>query len=221
MKSMIDSGILTIFLDGSIDSNNAEPTGKEIGQIRNDNAHTALVLDLENLKYISSAGLRQILQLKKNEKDFKIINVNSDIYDVLDMTGFTEMMDISKALRKISLEGCEVIGEGSNGIVYRYSPDMIVKVYKDQDALDDIERERDLSRKALILGINTAIPFDTVIADGNYGSVFELLNVKSINKHIDADPDRIDEYIKITVDLLKDIHNTEVAPGQFPSVKEK
>ena len=221
MEFKYEKPVLTIFPEGSIDSTNAESVGTEMAEIRNKNPHDILILDLDALRYISSAGLRQILQLKKQEKDFSIINASTDVYDIFDMTGFTEMMNIKKAFRKISLEGCEVIGEGSNGIVYRYSPDTIVKVYRDQDALDDIQRERDLSRKALILGINTAIPFDTVIADGFYASVFELLNVKSISKHMADDPENIDKYIQILVDLLKEIHGTEVKPGDFPSVKER
>lgn len=35
----------------------------------------------------------------------------------------------SKPMREISVEGCEVIGKGGNGIVYRLDPETIVKVY--------------------------------------------------------------------------------------------
>ena len=59
---------LTIYLTGSIDSNNAENIGKEIEEIRSANNDGSLVLNAEELKYISSAGLRQILRLKKKEK---------------------------------------------------------------------------------------------------------------------------------------------------------
>ena len=53
-----------------------------------------VIFDVNELEYISSAGLRQILQLKKQEKDFSIINASTDVYDIFDMTGFTEMMNI-------------------------------------------------------------------------------------------------------------------------------
>ena len=219
MNSKFENGVLTIYLSGNVDTSNADQVGAEIDGIRAQNPEGGLVLDLEELKYISSAGLRQILRLKKKEKDYKIINCSNEIYDIFDMTGFAEMMDISKAYRKMSVEGCEVIGEGSNGVVYRLNPDTIIKVYKNNDALEDIKRERELAKTALVLGVNTAIPFDVVKVGDNYGSVFELLSAKSITKLIIEDPDNKDKYIKILTDMLLDIHHTEVKPGVLPSAK--
>ena len=220
MRSTYENGTLTIYPEGSIDTGNAEQVGKEIADIRDQYPDGPLVLDLEQLTYISSAGLRQILKLKKKEKDFRIINCSSEIYEIFEMTGFAEMMDISKAFRKMSVEGCEVIGEGSNGIVYRLNPDTIIKVYKNSDALDDIKRERELAKTALVLGINTAIPFDVVKVDDKYGSVFELLSAESLTRLIMDDPQNRDKYIKIFADLLKEIHSTEVREGLLPSAKE-
>lgn len=220
MNSKFENNVLTIFLEGNVDTSNAEQVGQDIDKIRTTYPDGAFVLDLENLKYISSAGLRQILRLKKKEKEFKIINCSSEIYEIFDMTGFAEMMDIEKGYRKMSVEGCEVIGEGSNGIVYRINPDTIIKVYKNSDALDDIKRERELAKTALVLGINTAIPFDVVKVGDMYGSVFELLSAKSLTKYIMSEPENKDQYIKIFADMLKEIHNTPVKPGTLPSVKE-
>ena len=219
-----ENGVLTIELAGSVDSNNAETVGNEISEIRNANPDGKLVLDLENLKYISSAGLRQTLSLKKKEKDLSLINVTSEVYEIFEMTGFSEMMDIQKAYRKLSVDGCEVIGEGSNGIVYRINADTIIKVYKNADALDDIKRERELARTALVLGINTAIPYDVVKVGDTYGSVFELLSAKSLTKLIVESKDNkpeLDKYIKVFADLLKEIHSTPVKAGLLPDAKAR
>ncbi|MBR3006399.1 MAG: anti-sigma factor antagonist, partial [Erysipelotrichaceae bacterium] len=186
MKSTFENNILTIYPEGTLDTNNADQFGEEVAEIRETYPEGQLVLDLDDLTYISSAGLRQILKLKKREADFKIINCSTEIYDIFEMTGFAEMMDISKAFRKMSVEGCEIIGEGSNGVVYRLNPDTIIKVYKNSDALDAIKRERELARTALVLGINTAIPFDVVRVGDKYGSVFEMLSAKSLTKLIVA-----------------------------------
>ena len=220
MESKFENGVLTIYLEGNVDTSNAEQVGQEIDEIRTANPDGKLVLDLEKLNYISSAGLRQILRLKKKESDFKIINCSSEIYEIFDMTGFAEMMDIEKGYRQMSVEGCEKIGEGSNGIVYRLNPDTIIKVYKNSDALDDIKRERELAKTALVLGVNTAIPFDVVKVGDQFGSVFELLSAKSITKLIMADPDNKDKYIQIFADMLKEIHNTPVKPGTLPDGKK-
>ncbi|MBQ0036641.1 MAG: phosphotransferase, partial [Firmicutes bacterium] len=220
MNSKFENNELTIFVQGTVDTSNAEQFGEEVATIRAKHPDCPLIFDCDELTYISSAGLRQILKVKKANKDFKIINANSQIYEIFEMTGFTEMIDIHKAYRKIDVSGCEKIGEGSNGIVYRLNADTIIKVYKNNDALEDIKRERELARTALVMGINTAIPYDVVKVDDKYGSVFEMLDNKSITKWIKADPDNIEKYINLFVDMLKEIHNTIVKPGVLPSEKE-
>ncbi|MCR4854722.1 MAG: anti-sigma factor antagonist [Erysipelotrichaceae bacterium] len=220
MRYENENGILTIHLEGAFDTENAEAVGAEIQKIRDEHPDGSLVIDADDLRYISSAGLRQILRLKKKEKDLKIINCSAEVYDIFSMTGFTEMMDIEKGYRRLSVEGCEMIGEGSNGIVYRINPDTIVKVYKNSDALDDIKRERELAKTALVMGINTAIPFDVVRVGDKIGSVFELLNAKSITKLILEDRKNIDKYVKIFADMLKEIHGTPVSSDLIPDAKK-
>ena len=208
-----------LYPEGHIDTSNAESVGAEIAEIRQAHPNSGIVMDCEALEYLSSAGLRQVLKLKKSCSDLKLINVSPEVYDVFEMTGFTEMMDIEKGYRRMEVNGCEVLGEGSNGIVYRYNADTIVKVYKNADAINDIQRERELAKRALVMGINTAIPYDVVKVGSNYASVFELLSSKSLSKWIIEDPENKDKYIKIFADFLRGIHNTLVPKDTLPSEK--
>lgn len=213
-----DKSISRIILDGRIDSTNAQLAEKQIFEGIGDGTEK-IIIDAENLEFISSAGLRVILKLRKAYKDIEIVGVSPEVYDVFEITGFTEMLDIQKGYRKLSVEGCEVLGEGSNGIVYRYDPEIVVKVYRNSNALNEIKRERRLARTALILGIPTAIPFDVVKVGDSYGSVFELLNAKSFSKLIAAEPENKDKYIAEFVGLLKRIHSTEVNPEDMEDMK--
>ncbi len=213
-----DKSTSRIVLEGRIDSTNAPLAEKLIFEGVDADA-MKIIIDAENLEFISSAGLRVILKLRKAYKDIEIVGVSPDIYDVFEMTGFTEMINVQKGYRKLSVEGCEILGEGSNGIVYRYDPEIVVKVYRNANALDEIKRERRLARTALILGIPTAIPFDVVRVGNSYGSVFELLNAKSFSKLIAAEPENKDKYIAEFVDLLKRIHSTEVNPEDMEDMK--
>ena len=90
----------TVKLSGRIDSANAAEReaalNKDIGDFSG-----SLIIDAADLEYISSAGLRVILRIKKAIPDTKIINCKSETYDIFDMTGFTEMMEISKAYREL------------------------------------------------------------------------------------------------------------------------
>lgn len=216
-----NNGELTIFLEGHIDSNNAHTVQTEIEKILESNSVTALTVDCAELQYISSAGLRIILRLRKSIPAFQVINVSSEVYEIFDMTGFTEMMPVHKAYRVISVEGCEVIGQGANGKVYRIDPDTIVKVYRDPDSLGEIQHEREVARKAFVMGIPTAIPYDVVRVGEGYGSVFELLNAQSFAQILQSDLSRLDELAKMSADLLKKIHATQLKPGELPDVKQK
>ena len=211
---------LIIQITGIVDSSNSPAIEEQIQTIVEKEQADRIVMDFSDLEYITSAGLRIILRLKQDIDDTSVINVSSEIYEILDMTGFTEMMDISKAYRKFSVEGCEVIGQGANGKVYRIDRDTIVKVYMNPDSLPEIHRERELARTAFILGVPTAIPYDVVkIEGGGYGSVFELLNAKSFAKLLINQEKSLDEVVKMSVDLLKIIHSTTVKPSSMPDMK--
>ena len=219
-EGKLENGVLTMSLVGHIDSGNAAQAEQELNTLRQSAPSvSAVALDFERLQYISSAGLRVILRLRKERPELKIVNVSSEVYEVLDMTGFTEMLPVEKAYRRLSVDGCEVIGQGANGQVYRLDPDTIIKVYLNPDSLPDIRRERELARKAFVLGIPTAIPYDVVKVGEGYGSVFELLNARSLAKLIIAEPEKLDEYVHVYVDLLKKIHATQVQPGDMPDMK--
>ena len=219
MNAMVENGTLRIELSGHIDSGNATQLEAEILALREEHPHEKMVLDLRDLAYISSAGLRVVLRLRKLEPELRLVEASAEVYEIFDMTGFTEMMPVEKAYRSISIEGCEAIGRGANGTVYRIDKDTVVKVYNNPDCLDDVQRERELARKAFVLGIPTAIPYDVVRVGDKYGSVFELLNSKSFSKLIAANPQKVDLYVELFVEVMRKMHATHVKPGEVPSMK--
>ena len=219
MTSESKNGTLYIYPAGRIDSTNASLYDDEFAGCISGTAHTKTVIDCEKLDYVSSAGLRVILKLKKTEPSLSLVNVNPELYGIFEMTGFTELMSITKAYRVISIDGCEEIGKGANGKVYRLDPDTIIKVYSNPDSLPDIKRERELARRAFILGIPTAIPYDVVKVNDSYGSVFELLNARSFAKLFAQEPENTDKYVRMYIDLLKKIHSTKVSGEDMPDMK--
>ncbi len=219
MKYKENGSELTIYFEGHIDSVNAKEIEDEISAVKEKVRPEKLVIDCENLQYISSAGLRIVLRLMKEIKPITIVNISSDVYEIFDMTGFTEMAEVRKAYRKVSVDGCEIIGKGANGTVFRIDRDTIVKVYVNPDSLPEIQRERELARKAFVLGIPTAIPYDVVRVGEGYGSVFELLSAKSLAEILSKDPGQFDSVLKYSVDLLKTIHSKELPKGEMPDCK--
>ncbi len=209
----------TIIIYRRIDSSNInlveERLQKELHNFKGN-----LIIDANELEYISSAGLRIILKLNKDYPNTKIINCNQNVYEIFEMTGFTEMMDIEKGYRKISIDGCEVIGEGAYGIVYRIDPETIVKVYKNPNSIDEITKERERARKAFILGIPTAISYDIVQVGDLYGSVFEMLDAKSFAQLLNSG-ESINKLVKQSVNILKQIHGIENFNNDLPNKKEE
>ena len=87
------AGTLTIHLEGKLDRNTAEEAEERINTEME--GMTKLIIDLEKLEYISSAGLRQVVAAhKRMNGELTVINVSSEILDVFKMTGFDKKLNI-------------------------------------------------------------------------------------------------------------------------------
>ena len=221
IDNRIEGNQLVISLSGRIDSSNAaEVSGQILSAIQ---AHPDLswILDADRLDYVSSAGLRIFLSLSKKSPSRVILrNVSSLIYETLSITGFTEILDVKKQLRSISVDGCPEIGRGAIGTVYRLDADTIVKVYQIPDCLPMIENEQKRAKQAFIRGIPTAISYDIVRVGDKYGSVFEMVKAENCNDRLIKDPDHKDDIIQQYVKLVKAVHAVEMKPGELPDARE-
>lgn len=221
MEYKINNTTLVIFLEGQLSSANADQVTTEIEEIRANNAHDSLIIDLGKITYVSSAGLRLFLNLRKKEASFKVTNVAPDVYEVFSITGFAEIMTVEKALKVVSIEGKELIGQGYMGKVFRMDPETIIKVNYRVDSIESIQRERELAKKAFVLGVPTAISYDVVkVKEGGFGSMFELITDDSLCGLIKKHPENLDEYIRIYGELLGKINAAEDLTSQLPSKKD-
>ena len=86
---------LTLFLEGRLDTTTAPELEAVVDTALTD--VETLVLDLEQLEYVSSAGLRVFLKAQKlmNTKGImKTIHVNATIMEDFDITGFVDILTI-------------------------------------------------------------------------------------------------------------------------------
>ena len=220
MEYKLEKDVLTISLEGELNSVNSESVGEEIDKIIEGKAFKSLVLDFDNVSYISSAGLRIILKLKQRYDDFSVINASLEVYDVFQMTSFTSMMSIKKALRKIDLTGAEIIGDGFFSTVYRLNKDTIVKVFNRTSDPEQIERELRLAKEAFVLGVPTAISFDVVKVGDKMGVCFEMLDCMSLKTAVLTQKGKYKEYLEKYAALLKKINTTECFNPLIPDIKE-
>lgn len=97
VDTIIENGQTTIQLNGMLDSNNASQLEEAVNKV-SDNDIKNVCIDLQNLEYTSSKGLRIILSLQKrlDAKNGKLVlkNIQPAVKEVFEVTGFTDFMDI-------------------------------------------------------------------------------------------------------------------------------
>ena len=218
--TLSEDQILTIHLEGAIDSATAPQAETQIMEWYQARTPKAVVLNAEKLRYISSSGLRVFLKLRKLEPNLKLINATSEVYEILEMTGFSDLFPVSKAYRSIDLTNCKLLGSGGHGKVFRINDDTIVKLYHAGDSIEEIKREQDYAKKAFVMGIPTAIPFDIVKHEDLYGLVFELVNADLVSNYLNEHPDQLEDVAKKYAQTMKQLHSTHVAPGALSGTKE-
>ena len=84
---------LTIALTGRLDTTTAPQLEEELKL----DGVSELSFDFEKLDYISSAGLRVLLAAQKTmnkQGSMKVVNVNADIMEVFEITGFSDILTI-------------------------------------------------------------------------------------------------------------------------------
>ena len=89
---------MVVYLAGHIDSTNAPEVEKEVFRLVEEAAGAPVVIDAQELEYISSAGLRVILRLRKTHPELSIRGVSSEVFEILEMTGFTQMMTVERPI---------------------------------------------------------------------------------------------------------------------------
>lgn len=92
-----ENGVVTIALEGRLDTNAAPEFEKTVEEVLVEGVHS-FVLDMESCLYVASSGLRIILgaqkKMNKLKGDMVVKNVSDDVMDVFEMTGFVDILTI-------------------------------------------------------------------------------------------------------------------------------
>ncbi len=89
--------VTMIEIRGRVDSTNATKLGDSLSE-QIDAGRNQIVLDLSNVEYMSSAGLREIVaalkKVKKNNGDLRLANLSPRVKEVLDLAGLDTIFQI-------------------------------------------------------------------------------------------------------------------------------
>lgn len=95
IEKIIENEKVTLKLEGRLDTQTAPQFEQEIDGM--EEGCKELILDMNALAYVSSAGLRVILKAQKymNTKGaMKLIGVNENVMEVFEITGFLDILTI-------------------------------------------------------------------------------------------------------------------------------
>lgn len=98
VEIVTDKDRQTVILNGCLDGLTAPEFGEKMKDKLDD--ITMLILDLKDLTYISSAGLREILtlqQVMEEQGEMVVKNVNDLIKDVFEASGFDTFLTIEES----------------------------------------------------------------------------------------------------------------------------
>lgn len=96
VKKISKGAALKVYLSGRLDAVTALELDKDLSATLAN--VTDLTIDLADLEYISSAGLRTLLKIQKRmdkQGSMKICNIRENVREVLDMTGFSDFLTIA------------------------------------------------------------------------------------------------------------------------------
>ncbi len=93
LKRTTDNTTMTVAVSGRIDTSTAPDFEQGVKPYLE--GVTELILDFAEVNYVSSAGLRALLSMHKimmKQGSMKLINVNEEVCDVFEVTGFDEIL---------------------------------------------------------------------------------------------------------------------------------
>lgn len=226
IKNVIDDGKLVIlYLCERVDGSNATAFHDELMDEFSKAADKSFIIDMGETDYISSAAIRVLISAQKSGKLNRIINVSKDVYDVLEMTGITQIIKIETKLRNVSVEGLEQLGVGTTGIVYKLDEDKVIKVFNEGYTFESVADERERTRMVLLSGVPCAVPYDIVKVNNQYALIFELVAAQTLSNDIkeaslNNDKEALKSVIRTLSQYAKMIHSIALPQGSLPSIKK-
>jgi anti-sigma B factor antagonist len=89
--------VSVLSFEGNLDTNTAPQAQEQIDQLI-DSGSSKILINFNELNYISSAGLRVLLatakKLKATSGDLKICGLNQTVQEVFDISGFSSILSV-------------------------------------------------------------------------------------------------------------------------------
>ena len=112
IDALSDGGTVFVLVDQRLDSSNAGTFSEELESVT-EAASRAVVIDMQSLDYISSAGLRAIMQavrrMQQQGGSLALCSLSSEVRAVFETSGFDQLIAIhpsrADAVAAVATEG--------------------------------------------------------------------------------------------------------------------
>ncbi len=98
LKTKKVDNVVVVYLAGRLDVHLSADIEKEINKIINDDPSSNLLLNLSDVEYMSSSGLRIFVStmriLKETKRKLKLCNMNSAVKKIFEVVELMDMFDI-------------------------------------------------------------------------------------------------------------------------------
>ncbi len=123
-------------------------------------------------------------------------------------------------LKRVSVNGLELIGKGKCGNVYTLSEDSIIKTFHSFVKPEEVEKERDNAKRMHDMGVPTPDVFDIVMTEEGLGLIYERVAAPSLEKLMREDTDRMPEYAYRFGKLGRHVHSIKAKDLGFVTAKQ-
>ncbi len=214
--------ILYVAFSGRLDAVTAEKHEDRLFHALEHKEDDTCIIDAEKLGYISSGGLRLILDVKKICDDTKIVNVSLDIYDILSMTGFTKFLPVERRIRDVKKPSpTMLLCKESDGEVFRSTNDMVVKIYNPDITYEYVQEHIKQTKVAITHGIPAPIAFEIVKCEDRFGVISEKIYGETLADLWEKNPDNMFEEIRMLAELMLSLHDSVVEEDELPDYKAR
>lgn len=97
-----ESNVCILELEGDIDANSAPEISSQVLSLTE--SESKILMNLTNVAYMSSAGLRMLLKLHRavdnDGKKLVLVGLSEDIRDTMEVTGFLQFFTVSQTIEE-------------------------------------------------------------------------------------------------------------------------
>lgn len=214
--------VLHALLAERIDATSRQELEEKLAKALEGRENVSILIDADKLNYISSAGIRVLVNLRKVSRDMRIFRVSQEIYDTLVVTGITDMIPVERRIREINAPSGELlIRKEADGDIYRWEEDQVVKIYHADVSFEEVQQIYLLTSNVASYGVPTISAYEIVSCGGKTGMIYEYPYGKTLAELWLMRPDRMQEEIEMLAELMHMLHHCVIEAGELPDAAER